>query len=93
MADTKVVYQDIYLTEDRVCKKCHWEWVDREHVALTDMAGKRALVKPDEIIGIDTHPRLRRLFLKGLRGTGLGGKIIVPYPYDDAKDFICKYCD
>jgi hypothetical protein len=92
-SEEKHRYRDIYLTEDRVCKACRWELLAQGQVRLTNRQGVSSIVAAREIIGVDQHPWGRRLFLKGLYGTGLAGKVIVPYAFEDGQDFVCKYCD
>jgi hypothetical protein len=86
-------YQDIYLTDDRVCKACRWEILPKGEVQLTDRQGRKSVVPAKEIIGVDTHPWLRKTLVKSLQGTGLPAKVIVPYAFEDAQDFVCKYCE
>jgi hypothetical protein len=81
-AGDKPGYKDIYLTQE-----------SRTQVRLTNRLGHSTLVKPEEIIGIDRHPVLRKLTLKSLHGIGLPGPIIVPAAFEDANDYVCKYCD
>jgi hypothetical protein len=92
-AGDKPGYKDIYLTQERVCRACTWAWESRTQVRLTNRLGHSTLVKPEEIIGIDRHPVLRKLTLKSLHGIGLPGPIIVPAAFEDANDYVCKYCD
>lgn len=92
LAKEKPGYQDIYLTEDRVCRSCTWAWEQKNLVRLTNREGHATLVYPAEIIGVDRHPIIRKLTLKSLQGIGLPGPIIVPAAFDDANDYVCKYC-
>ena len=92
-ADDKPGYKDIYLTDNRVCKACTWEWENKKQVRLTNRRGEATLVSPDEIIGVDTHPFMRKLTLKSLNGIGLPGPIIVPAAFKDGNDYVCKFCD
>jgi hypothetical protein len=89
----KAIYRDFYLKGDRICKRCTGEWADKHHVRLTNREGHTTIVPSREIIGVDLHPAGRKLFRKSLHGTGLAAKVIVPYAFDDYKDFVCKYCD
>lgn len=97
----KTRFLDIYLMNDRVCRSCTWEWVTTENprgekqkqVKLTNREGHEVIVKPQEIIGADIHPILRKLTLKSLNGIGLPGSIIAPEAFEDANDYTCKYCD
>lgn len=86
-------YYDIYLMGDRVCKACKWDLLPQNRVQLTDKRGLTSVVAAKEIIGVDTHPWVRKVFVKSLHGVGLPGKVIVPYAFEDAQDFVCKYCD
>jgi hypothetical protein len=92
-ADESVRYRDINLTEERVCKACLWKLLPNGQVRLTNRQGESSVVKGKEIIGVDTHPWARKLMVKGLHGTGLAGKAIVPFAFEDGRDFVCKYCD
>ncbi|HEY9688125.1 MAG TPA: hypothetical protein V6C52_14215 [Coleofasciculaceae cyanobacterium] len=94
MAETgnKKAYYDIYLTEDRVCEACTGQWINNHQVALTNRQGERAIVESKEIIGVDNHPLVRKLFSKSLHETGLAAKVIVPDAFDDWEQFVCKYC-
>ena len=89
----KVEYKDIYLTNNRVCKACRWEWVDKKHVRLINRAGKFSDLSAKEVIGMDRHPIIRRAYLHTLYGIGLPGPIIVPAAFADGNDYVCKYCD
>lgn len=93
MAEAKAVYKDIYLTEERVCKACTWKWAENGKVMLINRLGQATVVKPKEILGIDTHPIIRKLTLKSLHGIGKPGPDIVPAAFEEANDIMCKYCD
>ena len=93
LADSKPGYKDIYLTKERVCKSCTWAWENKKQIRLTNRLGHFTLVKPTEIIGIDKHPIMRKLTIKSLHGIGLPGPLIVPAAFEDANDYVCKYCD
>lgn len=86
-------YRDIYLTGDRVCRGCQWSLLPEGRVQLTNKQGLVSAVPAKEVVGVNTHPWIRKLFVKSLHGTGLAAKIIVPYAFEDAQDFVCKYCD
>jgi hypothetical protein len=80
--------KDIYLTEDRVCKRCTWAWEDantKDWVVLTNKGGLATRVRPQEILGIDTHPFVRRFLLKSVEGVGLPGRVILPQATDTAR--------
>jgi len=89
-----VQYRDIYLTHERVCKKCSWALLlNDEHkpsgkVLLRKETGEESLVDFDDVIGIDTHPYARRLFLKSLHGLGFRAQVIVPQAFPDIEDFM-----
>lgn len=89
----KIKYYDLYLTNNRVCKKCTWEWIDARRVQISNRQGQSAIVEGSEILAYDNHPFLRKVFVKGVHGVGLPGPVIVPYAFDDYKDYVCKYCD
>lgn len=93
----KYEYRDIYLTQNRVCKACRYEWMDKDpgnaRVRLVNRAGQASIVPSKQIIGIDRHPIVRKIYLKSLYGIGLPGPIIVPAAFEDGNDYVCKYCD
>lgn len=93
LAGEKVEYKDIYLTEDRVCKACRAEWLDDKKVRLVNRAGFASIVPVKVVIGIDRHPFVRKTLMKSLHGIGLPGPILVPAAFEDANDYVCKYCD
>lgn len=86
-------YQDIYLTEERVCKACTWTLLPKGQVQLSNRLGKSSIVAAKEIIGVDEHPFGRKIMLKSLNGIGLPAKVVVPFAFKDGQDFVCKYCD
>lgn len=87
------IYIDFHLTEHRICKQCSGQWTADQRILLTNRQGQRTVVHPREILGVDRHPVGRRLFRNSLHGIGLPAKIIVPYAFDDYRDYVCKYCD
>lgn len=89
----KIRYYDFYLTGDRQCKKCAPRWINSKQVELTNQAGDVAVVTAKEIIGYDNHPILRRILRHSIQNQGIAGPIIMPYAFDDYKDYTCKYCD
>lgn len=93
LGDDGPVYRDVYLTENRICKACTGRWLNDHEVELSNRKGEVTVVPSQAIIGIDNHPLARKTFLKSLHGIGLPAKVIVPYAFPDAKDFVCKYCD
>lgn len=76
---------DVYLTEDRICKKCTGRYINSETIELKNRKGKAGLYHVDEIIGVDVHPLARRFWLHSFRGVGLPGKIIVPQAFEEEK--------
>ncbi len=76
---------DIYLTQDRVCRKCLWEVVDADHVRLTNLSGVKGVYPLREILGVDTHPALRKWIYHSAHGIGVPGPILVPDAFDDGK--------
>ncbi len=93
LAEKKPVYKDIYLSENRVCKSCTWQWAEKGQVMLINRAGEATLVKPDEILGMDTHPIIRKLLTKSLHGVNEAGPVIVPAAFDNANEIWCNNCD
>ena len=93
LAAEKADYKDIYLFGNGVCKACQVEWVDKAHVRLVNRAGMVAIVPVKAVIGIDRHPFMRKALLTSLHGIGLPGPLIVPAAFEDANDYVCKYCD
>ncbi|MCE3235534.1 MAG: hypothetical protein K0Q50_1714 [Vampirovibrio sp.] len=90
--EAKVTYKDIYLTEGRVCKACTWQLTEKQQVMLINRQGNATIVKPKEIIGIDTHPILRKIVIKSLHGIGKPGPEIAPGAFEEANDIWCKHC-
>ncbi|MBY0449699.1 MAG: hypothetical protein K2X01_03640 [Cyanobacteria bacterium] len=76
---------DIYLTQDRVCRKCVWEVVDADHVQLTNLAGVKGVYALREILGVDTHPALRKWLYHSAHGIGVPGPILMPDAFDEGK--------
>jgi hypothetical protein len=79
---------DIYLTENRVCKKCRGKQINETQVILTDLKGKSGLYPANEIIGVDNHPLARKLFLQSAHGIGFPARIIVPQAFDDEAKYL-----
>lgn len=52
-------------------------------IELRNATGVSACYAAREILGVDRHPVWRRLVGKGIRGTGLAGRAIVPQAFDD----------
>jgi hypothetical protein len=82
---------DIYLTRNRVCRRCVWRWAPQQmrlpiaqklqaHERLVELkgkAGKSIQVSEIDILGVDTHPWWRRRIRQ--HATQLnGGTILVP---------------
>jgi hypothetical protein len=83
---------DIYLTDGQVCYRCHMNgWVNSHQLMLEDAYKRRYVVSPDQVLGVQHHPVLARLFLSMIRNhgpDGLPGRIIVPQAYPDEKGFL-----
>lgn len=86
-------YQTLVLTDNRICKACRVEPVDAEHVQLIDPAGNRITICTKEILGVDRHPFWRKTLSYMAHGVGLPGMLIVPGAFQNAKEYVCKYCD
>ena len=93
LAAEKVEYKDIYLSENRVCKACRWEWVDKKKVRLVNRAGLASIVPARQVIAMDRYPLGRKIMQVSLHGIGLPGPVLVPAAFDDGNDYVCKYCD
>jgi len=91
--DTKVEYKDIYLYQNRVCKACRVEIVNKTTVRLVNRAGQASIVPAKQLIGMDRHPIFRKLYIHSLYGVGLPGPVLVPAAFEDGNDYVCKYCD
>ena len=76
---------DIYLTGDRICKKCTFRVLSPESVELSNRLGEKGIYPVKEIIGLDTHPFARRFVLQNTHANGLAGRIVVPQAFDDEK--------
>ena len=83
---------DIYLTRDRVCRRCVGEALNATDVRLTNERGWRTVVSRQEVLGVDAHPRIRRLLFRSLHNIGPAGTALVPYAFENAQDFLCKFC-
>jgi hypothetical protein len=90
---TKNGYHDIYLTENRVCRKCTATRISPEQVQLINRQGERITVPINTILGVDRHPVVRKLLVRSLHGVGNPGPEIVPYAFEDWNEYVCKYCD
>lgn len=73
---------DIYLVGNRVCKKCVGRHINARQVMLTNKKGQSGIYDTTEVIGLDTHPVLRRMFLHSVHEIGLPAQIIVPQAFD-----------
>lgn len=73
----------IYLTGDRVCKHCYWRAEAPGVVTLCNARNVCGTYPLTAIQGVDRHPVWRRVVGKGIRGTGLAGRTIVPQAFDD----------
>ena len=67
----------IYLTEDRVCKKCTWRYVDASHVELKNKLGVKATYKATEILGATRHPLWRKFMFRLANKTALVGNSLM----------------
>lgn len=84
---------DIYLTENRVCKKCVGRVLNdpaatEALVELKNKKGDTGVYRLSEIIGVDNHPVARKLFLQSLHGIGFPAQIIVPQGFDDTEKLL-----
>jgi hypothetical protein len=79
---------DIYLTSDRVCKKCIGRYINQNQVELVNKKGQRGVYAANEIVGLDTHPIARKLFLHSLHEIGLPARIIVPQAFDNEPKYL-----
>ncbi|MGE0200644.1 MAG: hypothetical protein AB7P76_06725 [Candidatus Melainabacteria bacterium] len=73
---------NIYLTQDRICRKCTWVLIPDGRVRLINPQGQSAVYTQAEIIGVDNRPVWRRLVWRMNRGNGLAGQVINPAGYD-----------
>lgn len=79
---------DIYLTGDRVCKKCIGRYINEQQVELVNKKGQRGVYAANEIVGLDTHPIARKLFLHSVHEIGLPARIIVPQAFDNEPKYL-----
>lgn len=56
-------WHDIYLTNNRICKKCQMIDLGNERVLLRNKSGVSAEHWSTEIIGVDYHPLQRKFWL------------------------------
>ena len=68
----------IYLTEDRVCKKCTWRLVRENEIELKNKLGERGIYKATEILGATKHPLWRKFAIHAANHTALPGENILP---------------
>lgn len=76
---------DIYLTENRICRKCTGRYLTPEQVELKNRNGETGVYKPSEIIGVDNHPLRRKFWLHSYRGMGLPARVINPRAFEGEK--------
>lgn len=76
---------DIYLSGNRICKKCTARYLGNNEVELRNRKGETGVYPLWEVQGVDTHPFARRFWGASFRGVGLPGRIIVPQAFDDEK--------
>jgi hypothetical protein len=83
---------DIVLTDGQTCYRCHVAgWQGRQHVILQDAYKRQYVVAPDQVVGVQKHPILARLFLSVIKNHGpdqLPGRIIVPQAYEDETEVL-----
>lgn len=94
LAEESVDYVDFHLTDGRVCKKCAFRILgpdspskkgDPEQIELYNRKGQSTVVAYTEILGINKHPLLRKLYLNRLKNAGITGPIIAPEGYEELK--------
>lgn len=68
----------IYLTENRVCKKCTWRVLPDNNIELKNKLGVSGIYNASEIIGATKHPLWRKFMLHTANNTALGGENILP---------------
>lgn len=71
-------YITIYLTEDRVCKKCTWRLLADNKIELKNKLGTRGIYKTTEILGATKHPIWRKFAIHAANNTALPGENILP---------------
>jgi hypothetical protein len=86
---------DVYMTDGQVCYRCHFAgWVNSQQLMLQDAYQRQYVVAPRQILGVQKHPILAKLFLTSIRNQGvdeLPGRIIVPQAFTDEKQPPLKY--
>ena len=57
----KSPYQDVYLTNRRICHNCWVQPISETHVRLINQAGEGEIVLARDILGVDEHPVQRKI--------------------------------
>ncbi|MBX2861876.1 MAG: hypothetical protein KTR14_11630 [Vampirovibrio sp.] len=76
-------YYDVYLTGGRVCRQCTWRVLNQTQVELTNRGGIRGVYPRIDILGVDDHPVLRKVYQQHLQGIGLPARVLVPQAFED----------
>lgn len=90
-ADDGQRYYDIYLLDNRVCRKCAAYWTAPDQVMLLNRAGQSIVVRGLDIVGADTQPIKRRFLQSVLKNIDLPGRVIVPQWYDPMQGWRDEY--
>lgn len=78
---------DVVLTEDRVCKKCIWRFVDVKTVELKNKKGISGFYPLREILGVDSHPFWRKALIDSASSNWAAGETILPNAVKDKFHF------
>lgn len=76
---------DFYLSGDRICKQCHWQWVSAETLRLTNRDGLSGLYPVNDVIGVETEAPWKRRVLKHMlyNVNPTAARTIVPQAFDN----------
>ncbi|MFN9691150.1 MAG: hypothetical protein ACK551_03520 [Vampirovibrionales bacterium] len=57
----KSPFQDVYLTNRRICRSCWMQPISETHVRLINQAGEAEIVLARDVLGVDEHPVQRKI--------------------------------
>ncbi|MEB3287303.1 MAG: hypothetical protein VKJ04_07355 [Vampirovibrionales bacterium] len=75
-------YYDVYLVGNQMCRQCAIIPVNEYQMGLVNKAGKSVVVRSVDIVGVDTHPFMRKVLERIVRDTDIVGEIITAPGYD-----------
>jgi hypothetical protein len=81
---------DIYLTSNRICRKCTGRYISPSLVELSNPAGQTMRYPIDDIMGVDLHPVWRRFFKHSVGEIGYPARQILPQAFDEER-YLLQY--